>query len=65
MDSTIISVDFTRKRKCLTAYVDSGKPNNSGEDFGARLQRIKMSLERINRLMAELKQISQAEAQHE
>ena len=63
MDNNLISIDFTRQRKCLTAYVNYDKPNN--ESFEGRLARIKSSIEKINRLMAELKQISETERRME
>lgn len=33
-------------------------PASTGEDFGERVQRIKVSLEKINRLLGEIKKIS-------
>ena len=33
-------------------------PASTGEDFGDRVQRIKVSLEKINRLLGEIKKIS-------
>lgn len=51
----------------LTGKV-TGSPHLKGPqspDFGDRLQRIRSSLEKINRLMGELKKMSSAEAEAE
>lgn len=56
--------EFARGRNPLYVSHDTGKISGSKnakseeENFGDRYQRIKASLEKINRLMAELKKIS-------
>ncbi len=49
--------DFAKGRQPL--FINSGKATGvKSEDFGDRYQRVKKSLEKINRLMAELKTMS-------
>lgn len=56
--------EFARGRNPIYVSHDTGKISGSKnakseeENFGDRYQRIKSSLEKINRLMAELKKIS-------
>lgn len=59
----IIKQDLARGRTPL--YVShltgkiTGKQDVNDPDFGSRLERIRASLEKINRLMAELKEMSE------
>jgi hypothetical protein len=43
----------------------SGSPQPTRNDFGDRLHRIREALERINRLMVELKKMSEVEKQED
>lgn len=54
-------IDLSSRRKVKSLVVDSVNGTITGEgvkDYGDRLERIKVSLAKINRLMGELKKVS-------
>jgi len=62
-DNKKIQQYLSEAREPLYKSHNKEQKTENNEDFGHRLQRIRNSLEKINRLMHELKQMSKIEPQ--